>query len=104
MSFYEKHVFVCENERPASDPRGCCKARGAEEFLTTLKLLCKEGGVKRVRVNRAGCLDKCSFGAVAVVYPEGVWYGGVTAADAKEIYEEHILNNRPVARLRIDKK
>lgn len=102
MSFYEKHVFVCENDRDPSDPRGSCRARGAEAFTTALRKLCKEAHLKgRVRINKAGCLDLCAQGVVAVVYPEGIWYGGVTEADAREIFEEHILNNRIVERLQI---
>jgi (2Fe-2S) ferredoxin len=105
MSIFEKHVFVCENDRDPTDPRGCCKARGAEAFVSTLKKLCRESGLKdKVRVNKAGCLDMCAFGPVVVVYPEGVWYKGVTAADAEEIFREHILANRPVERLLLRSK
>lgn len=101
MSLYEHHVFVCENERPSTDPRGCCKSRGAEPFTAALRTLCKNAGLKgKVRVNKAGCLDQCAFGPVVVIYPEAVWYKGVTEADAQEIFQEHILNGRPVERLR----
>ena len=106
MPIYDTHVFVCENERDGSDPRGCCASRGSRDFTKTLKELCKKGGVgdKKVRVNKAGCLDLCAQGPVVVVYPEGIWYCGVTVADAKEIYEEHVLGGRPVERLRIPEK
>lgn len=103
MTVYHTHIFVCENRRDGSDPRGCCASRGAQAFTQALKDLCKTGGTggKKVRVNKAGCLDLCAQGPVVVVYPEGVWYRGVTAADANEIYNEHILGGRPVDRLRI---
>lgn len=52
-----------------------------------------------VRANRAGCLDQCEHGPTVVVYPEAVWYGGVTAEDVREIVESHIVNKIPVARL-----
>lgn len=104
MGFYKKHVFVCENERDSSDPRGCCKDRGGVEFADELRKLCKEAGLKgTVRINRAGCLDKCALGAVAVIYPEDVWYGHLTREDAKEVFESHILNGKPVERLRVDR-
>lgn len=104
MGFYEKHIFVCENERDPSDARGCCAARGGKEFTAELKRLYKESGVKgKIRINKAGCLDKCAFGVVAVVYPEDVWYGHCTKEDAREIFESHILGNKPVERLRIDR-
>ena len=57
-----------------------------------------EGGV---RVNSAGCLDRCSEGPVCVVYPEAVWYTYADRADIDEIVDEHLVNGRPVARLRI---
>jgi (2Fe-2S) ferredoxin len=53
----------------------------------------------RVRANRSGCLDQCEHGPNIVVYPEGVWYGGVKLEDMDEIIESHILGNRPVERL-----
>ena len=52
-----------------------------------------------VRANKSGCLDQCEHGPTVVVYPEGVWYGGVTETDVDQIVEEHIRNGRPVARL-----
>jgi (2Fe-2S) ferredoxin len=55
----------------------------------------------RVRINKSGCLDQCEHGPTVVVYPEAVWYGNVTPADAAEIVEEHLVNGRPVERLRL---
>jgi (2Fe-2S) ferredoxin len=57
-----------------------------------------------VRAQRAGCLDMCDYGPSMVVYPDGIFYGGVTPADISEIIEEHIINNRPVSRLIIKEK
>jgi (2Fe-2S) ferredoxin len=97
---YEKHIFVCNNSRDESDKRGCCHSRGSDKFLKKLKELCKEGGLKgRVRVNSSGCLDYCASGPVVVVYPEGVWYKGVTEEDADAIYSQHIIGGKPVDRL-----
>ena len=55
-----------------------------------------------MRANQSGCLDYCEHGVTIVVYPEGVWYGAVTVADADEIFQRHILNGEPVERLRLD--
>jgi (2Fe-2S) ferredoxin len=55
-----------------------------------------------VRAQRSGCLDLCEFGPTMVVYPEGIFYGGVQLSDIPQIIDEHILNNRPVERLKID--
>jgi len=104
MSLYEKHIFVCENQRPDGDPRGDCKSKGACEFTTTLKQMVKDAGLaKKIRVNKSGCLDQCAYGPVAVVYPEGIWYRGVTAQDAQEVFDQHLLQGRPVERLLLKK-
>ncbi len=98
----ERHVFVCENHRDPSDPRGCCSAKGSQEIRSRLKALAHKAGLKgRVRINTAGCLDQCEHGVTIVVYPEAVWYGAVTAADVDEIFESHVLGGRPVERLRL---
>lgn len=101
MTRFERHVFVCQNERGGDDPRGCCSAKGSAEVLEVLKKGVHGLGLKgKVRVNKAGCLDQCAKGVSIVVYPEGVWYGGVTAADAEEILESHLVGGKPVERLR----
>jgi (2Fe-2S) ferredoxin len=54
-----------------------------------------------VRVNKAGCLDRCAGGPVAVVYPEAVWYTYVDRNDLDEIVDSHLLQGRVVERLRL---
>ena len=56
-------------------------------------------GRGKVRINKAGCLDRCAAGPVAVVYPEAVWYTYVDAQDIDEIVESHLKNGRVVERL-----
>lgn len=58
-------------------------------------------GAGGVRVNTAGCMDRCAQGPVCVVYPEGVWYTWVDRDDVDEIIEEHLLHGRVVERLRM---
>lgn len=58
-------------------------------------------GPGEVRVNKAGCLDRCELGPVAVVYPEGVWYTFVDEQDIEEIVESHLRDGKPVERLRL---
>ena len=97
---YERHVFVCENRRPDGHPRGCCAGKGGAEVKEALKAELKARGLQaRVRANSAGCLDACEEGAAMVVYPEGVWYGGVTPEDVPEIVERHLVGGEPVERL-----
>lgn len=102
MPAYERHIFVCENQRPLGHPRGCCARKGAAEIRARLKELVAEHGLQaRVRANQSGCLDQCEHGVTIVVYPEGVWYGGVTLADVEEIFARHVLGGEVVERLRL---
>lgn len=101
MPPFLRHVFVCENRRDSGNPKGCCASKGAQEVRSRLKKLAFDAGLRgKVRINSAGCLDQCEGGVTIVVYPEGVWYGGVTADDVEELFREHIQNGRPVERLR----
>ena len=100
MAKFQRHVFICTNERAEGDPRGCCKARGADDVAAAFKQKLHARGLKRiVRANKAGCLDQCAHGVTIVVYPEAVWYGHVRVEDIDEIIERHILGGEPVARL-----
>ena len=95
--FYERHVFVCTNERPPDNPKGSCTARGAIEVLAAFKRLVGErAGGRPIRAQKAGCLDYCRHGVTVVVYPEAVWYGRVTVADVEEIVTSHVLGGVPV--------
>ena len=73
-NFYDWHVFVCTNRRPDGHPKGSCAERGSEALLDYVKRRAKALGLPRIRVNSAGCLDRCEFGPVIVVYPQGTWY------------------------------
>jgi (2Fe-2S) ferredoxin len=100
MSKFEKHIFICGNQRPAGHPRGCCDPTAKAELQKLFKQKLTERGLKgRVRANQSGCLDQCEHGPNLVVYPEAVWYGGVTLADVDEIVESHIVGGHPVERL-----
>jgi len=97
---YAKHVFICTNRRPDGSPKGSCAEKGSEEVQLAFKKELDARGLKSaIRPNKSGCLDACERGCVVVVYPEGVWYGGVKVDDVKEIVEQHLVNNQPVQRL-----
>lgn len=88
MSKFKHHIFICENERPANDPRGCCASKGSVEIREALKKECNNRGLKGiVRVNKAGCLDQCHAGPSVVIYPEQTWYGGVKLEDVAKIVD-----------------
>ena len=100
MPSFQRHVFVCINERPADHPKGCCKAKGGVEVRDRLKQeLTARGISKLVRANNAGCLDQCEHGVSVVVYPEQVWYGGVTVDDIPELVDKHLVGGEAVERL-----
>lgn len=102
MPNFEHHVFVCLNERDATAARPSCGHKHSKKIRSLMKDAVKEAGLKgRVRVNEAGCLDQCEHGPVIVVYPEAVWYGFVQPKDVEEIVEEHLIQGRPVERLRL---
>jgi (2Fe-2S) ferredoxin len=88
--FFRAHVFVCCNRRPDGHHRGSCAARGGERLRDYMKARAKELGLRGVRVNSAGCLDRCEFGPTVVVYPEGVWYRAQTTEDVDEILRAHL--------------
>ena len=100
MAKFQRHIFICINERDPDDPRGCCGPAGGSALATAFKRKLYERGLKRVvRANKAGCLDQCRLGPTVVVYPEAVWYGAVTPADVDEIIDRHIVAGEVVERL-----
>lgn len=100
--YYRHHVFFCTNLR--DDGRQSCEQCGASALRDYAKKKVKALGLAGpggVRINTAGCLDRCEQGPVVVVYPEGVWYSYVDQEDIDELIEEHLRNGRVVERLRI---
>jgi (2Fe-2S) ferredoxin len=97
--YYRIHVFVCTNRRPDGHPRGSCAGRGSEPLRDYLKARVKELRLDGVRINSAGCLDRCELGPVMVIYPEGVWYAYRTHEDLDEILRVHLVEGGRVARL-----
>lgn len=97
--YFEHHIFCCVNVRDAADARGCCAAKGSERLRNYMKVRAKELGLKRVRINNAGCLDRCALGPTMVIYPEGVWYTYRTAEDVDEILATHLVGGGRVERL-----
>lgn len=99
-SYYERHIFFCLNKRDNGE--NCCADHDAQAAFDRCKSQVKAQGLAgpgKVRVNKAGCLDRCAGGPVAVVYPEAVWYTYVDQQDIDEIVESHLKNGRVVERL-----
>ena len=98
-SYYRLHLFCCTNARPDTHPRGSCAAKGSVKLRNYMKVRAKELGLGDVRINSAGCLDRCELGPVLVVYPEGVWYKLQTIEDIDEILSTHVVGGDRVERL-----
>ncbi len=97
--YYRIHVFACTNRRPDGHSRGSCAGRGSEPLRDYLKARAKELGLGDVRINSAGCLDRCELGPVMVIYPEGVWYAYRSREDLDEILRVHLVGGGRVDRL-----
>ena len=87
MSFYKRHLFFCTNER---EDGVCCQDHDATDMRNYAKQRSKDLGIAGqggVRVNIAGCLDRCDEGPIAVVYPDAVWYTYETKEDVDELQQ-----------------
>lgn len=104
MSYYQYHVFFCINRR--NDDRKCCEqgdAHALRDYAKAKIKALKLSGKGQIRINTAGCLDRCGLGPVIVVYPDEVWYHYQNEADINEIVEQHLIHHKPVRRLMLDK-
>jgi len=104
VSYYSHHVFFCLNQREPGAARPSCASCGAQAMQEHAKRRVKELGLSgsgKVRINKAGCLDRCEEGPVLVVYPEGTWYNYFDQEDIDEIIDSHLVRGVPVERLMI---
>lgn len=101
-SYFKRHIFFCTNQR--AEGEACCANHQAQQAFDHCKQKVRDLGLAgpgQVRVNKAGCLDRCAGGPVAVVYPEAVWYTFVDTTDLDEIVERHLKSGEVVERLRL---
>ena len=102
LSYYRHHIFFCLNQRDNGE--ACCAQHDPQAAFDRCKSRVKAAGLAGpggVRVNKAGCLDRCAGGPVAVVYPEAVWYTFVDQQDIDEIVDSHLMGGQIVERLRL---
>jgi (2Fe-2S) ferredoxin len=102
--YYQRHLFFCTNDRGTDAKRPSCNQCGSAKLRDYAKGKVKELGLSgqgKVRINKAGCLDRCEEGPVCVVYPEGVWYTYIDEEDVDEIIDSHIKNGQVVERLKL---
>jgi (2Fe-2S) ferredoxin len=101
---YDKHIFICTNQRVEGAPRKSCGDSHGMEIVDAFKKKLKDLGLPiKLRAQKAGCIDICDFGQTIVIYPEGVFYVGVELSDVDEIIQEHIIHNRVVERLKLER-
>lgn len=98
----KKHVFICVQIRPAGHEKGSCTERGCqpvvEEFVRQLAL---RNLKDTIAITTTSCLGPCRYGPNVLVYPDGVMYGKMTQEDVAVIFEEHLIGDKPVERLRV---
>ena len=95
MSAFTHHIFVCCNQRSDDHPRSCCDPDGSETLRNAFQAEVSRHKLNPlVRANKAGCLEQCEHGPAVVIYPQGVFYGGVTIDDVERIVEETVVNGR----------
>jgi len=100
MPKYNKHIFICVNERDEMNPKGDCSRCGGMDIRMKFVQLINQNGLKgKVRANKSGCLDACEMGAALVIYPNNIWYTHVSLDDVEEIFETSVINDNVVERL-----
>jgi (2Fe-2S) ferredoxin len=102
MSYFKYHVFMCNNQREGGQT--CCNQFGADRLRNYAKDKVKALGLNgpgKVRINSAGCLERCDQGPALVVYPDAVWYTFIDESDLDEIIESHLVQGKVVERLKI---
>lgn len=100
MGYYRHHVFFCLNQR--DNGQTCCAQHDPQAAFERCKARVKSAGLAGpggVRINKAGCLDRCAGGPVMVVYPEATWYTFVDEQDIDEIVDSHLRDGQVVERL-----
>lgn len=102
MPAFTHHLFVCCNQRSADHPRGCCDPDGGGSLRSALKSEIRRRKLgPLVRANKSGCLEQCEHGPTVAIYPQGIFYGGVTLQDVPRIVEETIIGGRVLEDLQI---
>jgi (2Fe-2S) ferredoxin len=102
--YYDRHVFFCTNDRGENADRPSCARCGSAELRDYAKSRIKQLGLAgqgKIRINSAGCLDRCEEGPTMVVYPEGIWYTYIDEFDLDEIIDSHLVGGKVVERLKI---
>ena len=105
MPSFTHHVFVCCNQRSPGHIRGCCDPEGSNDLRSAFQNEIKRRGLgPLVRASKSGCLEQCEHGPTVAIYPQNIFYGGVSAGDVPRIVEETIVQGRTLEDLRISEE
>ena len=98
----DKHVFLCAQARQAGHPRGSCAENGCSEVIDEFIFQLQERNCyDKIAITHTGCIGPCGTGPNVLVYPEGIMYGKVTKSDVGEIFEQHLLGDQHIERLKV---
>lgn len=88
MNLPKHHIFVCSSARLTGEIKGFCAQNEGLEILENFVEEIQERELDGdMMITNTGCLGMCSMGPIVIVYPEGTWYGKVTADDVEEIMD-----------------
>ena len=99
-NYYKKHIFFCTNRRADKNKRSC-GSEGVDDLRLYMKEKIKQLGIKGIRVNSSGCLNRCKMGPLMVIYPEGVWLKATNKKDIDLIIQDYIKKDKLIKKLLI---
>jgi (2Fe-2S) ferredoxin len=94
------HIFVCTSCRINGLQKGFCYSKGSVDLVQKFMEEVDDRGLSSdVMITNTGCFGICDKGPIAVIYPEGTWYGNLTEDNIEKIMDEHIEGGKVVSEL-----
>ena len=96
------HIFICTSCRINGQQKGFCYSKDSVDIIQKFMEVIEDNGLSGdIMITNTGCFGICDKGPIAVIYPEGVWYGNLTEEDVEKIVEQHIMKGKVVKELMI---
>jgi (2Fe-2S) ferredoxin len=90
MPLPERHLLICTGDD--------CRKHGGKKLCKAFKEAIDDRGLKRrIKVMEVDCFDQCAHGPIALLYPDAIWYAGLSTRDAETIVDQHLAGGTPVA-------